>query len=83
MKKLLAIIFALVMVITLFAGCGNKTFFDTTYTFDRAIICLPDGTLVSGNVDEWTDYSDGDQIQVEIDGVIYLVHSSQIVLIAD
>ena len=56
---------------------------DTVYKYDRAIIYLPDGTVVDGKVQSWTDFEDGDQIQVKIDGVTYLVHSSDIALIAD
>lgn len=59
---------------------GNQQLFDTTYTFDHAIVSLPDGTVVKGEVDSWNDYEDGDQIQVKIDGVVYLVHSSNIAL---
>ena len=33
-----------------------------------------------GAVQSWTDYEDGDQIQVKIDGITYLVHSSNIAL---
>ena len=62
------------------SGC-NKQIFDTTYKFDKAIISLPNGDGVEGKVDSWTDYKDGDQIQVKINGVTYLVHSSDIVLI--
>lgn len=65
------------------SGCGNKQIFDTTYTFTRAIISLPDGTVIDGKVDSWKDYEDGDQIQVKIDGVTYLVHSSNICLISE
>ena len=83
MKKLFAVAMVLMMVLTLFAGCGNMELIDTTYTFDRAIISMPDGTVISGKVQSWTDYEDGDQIQVKISGVTYLVHSSQIVLIAE
>lgn len=73
------------MLGTVFAlsGCGNKQIFDTTYTFTRAIISLPDGSIVEGKVERWTDYEDGDQIQVKIDGTTYLVHSSNICLISD
>ena len=70
------------MALTMFAGC-NKQIWDTTYKFDKAIVYLPDGTVVSGNVDSWTDYDDGDQIQVKINGVTYLVHSSNVVLIKE
>ena len=83
MKKIIVMLLVLVMVVGLLAGCGNKAFLDTTYTFDRAIIHLPDGTIVDGKVEKWTDYEDGDQIQITIDGVTYLVHSSQVVLIAE
>lgn len=83
MKKLLAILLVLVMVVALFAGCGNKQVFDTIYTYDRAIISLPDGTVITGEVQGWTDYEDGDQLQIQVDGVTYLVHSSQVVLIAE
>ena len=62
-------------------GWGNKQLFDLTYTFDTAIISLPDGSVVNGSVSSWTDFEDGDQIQVVIDGKTYLVHSSNIALI--
>ena len=81
MKKLIILALAVAMIFT-FAGC-NKQVFDTTYTFDRAIISLPNGTIVEGKIDSWTDYEDGDQIQVKIGDTTYLVHSSNIVLIAD
>lgn len=72
----------LIMALTLFVGC-NKQILDTTYKFDRAIVHLPDGTVVSGKVDGWKDYDDGDQIQVKINGDTYLVHSSNVVLIKE
>lgn len=81
MKKLIILVLAVAMIFT-FVGC-NKQILDTTYTFDRAIISLPNGTIVEGKIDSWTDYEDGDQIQVKINGVTYLVHSGDIVLIND
>ena len=65
------------------SACGNKSVFDTTYTFNRAIVKLADGTIVDGRVQSWTDYEDGDQIQVKINGNTYLVHSSNITLIQE
>lgn len=82
MKKILALIMVLVFMVTILAGC-NKQLFDTTYKFDKAIIYLPNGKIVEGEIDSWTDYEDGDQIQVKIDGVTYLVHSSNVVLIKE
>lgn len=64
------------------AGCGNYEFIDTTYEFDRAILSLPNGEILEGEVESWTDYED-DQLQIKIDGVTYLVHSSDAVLIAE
>ena len=81
-KKIVALVLAVVMCLSMTA-CGNKQLFDTTYTFDKAIISLPNGEVVEGEIKSWTDYEDGDQIQVKIGDTTYLVHSSNIVLIAD
>ena len=78
MKKVFAVI--LLLVVMCMCGC-NKQIIDTTWKYDRAIIQLPDGTIVDGKVDSWKDF-DGDQIQVKIGGVSYLVHSEDIALIA-
>lgn len=81
MKKIFVLILALLILLSL-CGC-NKQVFDFTYAFDKAIISLPDGTVVTGAVESWTDYEDGDQIQVKINGTTYLVHSSNIALITN
>ena len=85
MKKIIALLLVVVLAlaIALFnVGC-NKQMVDLTYSYERAIICLPNGEIVEGKVTSWTDFEDGDQIQVRIDGKTYLVHSSNIVLISD
>ena len=82
MKKYIYIVLAAVMLIAVLCGC-NKQLVDLNYKFNRAIISLPNGEVIDGEVQSWTDYEDGDQIQVKIDGKTYLVHSSQIVLIND
>ncbi|HAN20358.1 MAG: hypothetical protein A2Y15_06810 [Clostridiales bacterium GWF2_36_10] len=76
------ILFTIVLVFIL-SSCGNKQLIDTTYTFDRAIIELPNGEIIDGEVQSWKDFEDGDQIQVKINDKTYLVHSSKIVLIAE
>ena len=83
MRKKIIAIALLIGSMTVLVGCGNKDFLDTVYTFNKAIISLPDGEIVEGEVQNWTDYADGDQIQVTIDGIVYLVHSSNITLIND
>lgn len=84
MKKVLAIVLAVVLLVGLLvlAGC-NKQMVDLTYSYERAILVLPNGEVIEGKVSSWTDFEDGDQIQVKIDGKTYLVHSSNIVLISD
>jgi len=78
--------FVLFMTIILFAailsGC-NKQLVDLTYSYETAVISLPNGEVVEGKVSSWTDFDDGDQIQVKIDGKTYLVHSSNIALISN
>lgn len=81
MKKFIAIL-VIVLIVVFTTGC-NRQMVDLTYKYDRAIIELPNGEIVEGDVQSWRDYEDGDQIQVKIDGVQYLVHSSDIVLIAE
>lgn len=72
--------FVLVTAAAIFlSGCGNRQLIDTTYTFDYGIIKLPDGEIIEGPVQSWRDY-EGDQIQVCIDDVTYLVHASNAVL---
>ena len=83
MKKYIAIALAAVLLIgvLILAGC-NKQLVDLTYSYEYAIIALPNGEIVEGKVTSWTDFEDGDQIQVKIDGKTYLVHSSNVVLIS-
>lgn len=81
--KIFALILVITIIVSLLVGCGNKTLVDTTYSFERAILILPNGEVIEGKVQTWTDYEDCDQIQVKIDGETYLVHSSNIVLISE
>lgn len=84
MKKIIALLLVVILAlaVTLLAGC-NKQMVDLTYSYEYAIIGLPNGETVEGKVTSWTDFEDGDQIQVKIDGKTYLVHSSNVVLISE
>ena len=83
MKRILAIVMLLVLTALALTACGNRQMFDTNFKFDRAIISLPNGDVITGEVQSWRDFEDGDQIQVKIDGKTYLVHSSNAALIVD
>ena len=80
MKKIFTIILSTLMTVIMLSGC-NKDMWDTNYTYNKAIIFMPNGSVLEGKVDNWTDYEDGDQLQVTIDGKVYLTHSSNIILI--
>ena len=66
MKKAIVGVASVLASALLMAGC-NKQVIDLTYEYNWAQLKMPDGTIV-------------DQLQVVIDGVTYLVHSSNIVM---
>ena len=86
-KKLVFIIvisaLAIFGLIFLTSKVYNKQIIDLTYAYDYAIVLMPDGSVVKGKVQSWTDFEDGDQIQVKIDGKVYLTHSMNVVLISN
>ena len=83
MKKRVALIIFLAIILISCTGCYNKQFIDMTYHYDRAIIYLPNGEIVEGRVNSWTDFEDGDSIQIKIDGKTYLTHICNVCLIDD
>ena len=62
------------------ALAAGRGFFDT-YRYDEAIVDLLDGTVVRGKLEKWWEYENSDMLQVQINGAIYLTHSTNIVLI--
>ncbi len=83
MNKRILLPLLLIIVLLALTACGNRDIIDTVYTFDRAIIQLPNGEIVEGKVESWRDYEDIEQLQITIDGKIYFVHSNDAVLIVD
>ena len=80
-RKIVALLLGLTLAISTLTGCGNKDVWDTVYTFDYAIIELPNGEVIEGEVQSWYDY-EGEQLQVKINGVTYLTSSAKCILIA-
>ena len=78
MKKILTVCVSALAGIILMTVC-NKQVIDLTYSYSWAQLKMPDGTIVEGRLESWDDY-EGDQLQVKIDGVTYLIHSSNVVL---
>ena len=78
---ILGVLAIIIVAFMLFATSCNKQLIDFQNQFNYAYIQLPNGEVVSGRIDSWTDFEDGDQLQVTIDGNVYLVHSSDCVLV--
>lgn len=78
--KIMLVLISLISLFV-FTSC-NKQIFDTTYTFDYAYIKLQNDKVIEGHVESWTDFHDGDQLQITINGITYLVHSCNCTLIS-
>ena len=82
MKKVI-ITALLIAILCMFCGC-NQMVFDTNYTFDYAIVEFPGEDVRTIQISKWTDYEDGEQLQILAkDGTIYLVSSVNCVLVRD
>lgn len=81
MKRSIYILLAVVILAAaIFFSACNKTVVDLTYKYNYAWIELPGGEVVEGAVQSWTDFEDGDQIQVKINDVIYLTDTTRCIL---
>lgn len=89
MKQFFAMVcaFALVFSMMFFLpveakAWGNRTWFDTTYTFTEAIVFRGDGEERVA-IRSWCDYENSDMIQITLDsGETYLTHSSNVILVS-
>ena len=81
-KKLFIVILIIALVLICCTSCGNKNFIDTTWTFEEAYVKLPDGKVIHGKFKSWDDYDYSDMIQVEVNGKVYLTHSTNVVLVS-
>lgn len=81
-KSILTLLIIVVFILGTFvlASC-NKQVFDTTWNFDYAYIKLPDGSVIQGELDSWKDWDNSDVVQVKINGVTYLTHYSNVVMV--
>lgn len=79
MKRLIIILLTVIIGVT-FTAC-NYDVVDLTYEYNYAYIKLQDGQIISGKVESWRDYEDGEQLQVKVDGVTYLTNSYNCTLV--
>ena len=60
---------------------GNKRVVDLNYSYDRAMIRMPDGKILDIEIADWSDY-EGEQLQiVDKAGNVFLVSSYNCVLV--
>lgn len=86
MKNVKMIALAVLLMICSFAlsGCslGNRQIgLDLKQSFDDAIVILHNGEMIEGKIDNWRDFDESDAVQVTIEGVTYLTHYSNVILI--
>ena len=76
MKKIIAIILSIILMLGLFTGCGyNRQIVDLNYEYDTTIIDMFDGTTKTIKIKKWRDY-EGEQIQItDENGDVWLVSS--------
>ena len=84
-KKLIAIILYSAMVMSL-CGCNFSWYdwIDTNYHFNKAIISMPDGSVIEVEVAKWADAQDGEQLTITAkDGTRYLTSSYNCILVEE
>ena len=75
-------ILLLAIPVILLTGC-NKQVFDFEYTYDTAI-CEIGNEVKEIKIKKWTDYEDGEQIQIiGKDGNTYLVSTNKCALVKE
>ena len=81
MKKFIALVLTLTLICSILCSC-NMTVFDTTYSFEEAVIFRADGEQ-RVRIKNWCDYENSDMIQITLEnGDVYLTHSSNVILIS-
>lgn len=84
MKKIILVALLLISVLMM-TGCslGNRQIgLDLKQSFDEAIIILHNGDeVIEGKIDSWRDFDESDVVQVTIEGVTYLTHYSNVILV--
>lgn len=79
-KFVLFIGLVIAIIISVRVLAFNFDIFDTKWNFAYAEIAMPSGEVIKGHVDSWRDYEDSDVVQVNISGITYLTHYSNVVL---
>lgn len=74
-RKAVALALVGVLGTTTLSGCGNKQIIDMKYTFNKALI-INGNTVTIVNIKSWTDYEDGEQMQIQTEDGMYILTSA-------
>ena len=81
MKNLISILLILALILMTLVACGASYCSDETTTI-KAIIELPDGTIIKGTVDSYTRWSESNT-EIVINGITYCVHPVNVAFIEE
>lgn len=84
-KKCIILFIILYLFIICMCSCSsinmsNKSFSNNPYTY--AVISLPDGSIISGELDDYVFISDN-RCKVTIDGTQYMLHMNNVTLMCE
>ncbi len=85
LKKRIFIMLFIAIILLMFSSCNYASydFVDTNYHFDKAIIKMPDESVITVDVEKWSD-AEGEQLTITTkDGKRYLVSSINCILIEE
>lgn len=72
------------LALFLFGCIGNKQIVDTTYTYKKAIVKMPDGEAKEIELSSWADYENSDAISIiGKNGEHIYTHLNNVVLIGE
>lgn len=69
-------------VVFYYANFNGYKVIDINYHFDYAYIYVPNGAVIEGEIESWTDSADGEQLTITLkDGRTYLTNSVNCLLV--
>lgn len=77
MRKILAVL----LVLLCLTGCNYRVL-DLQYNYKYAIIELPNGEIVEGEIQSWSD-SESDSVCIRVNGIDYYTSTNKAVLMSE
>lgn len=83
MKRVAAILLIIFMLMVM-TGCmstNRNGAADLVWNFNYAYVGMNGMRVAEGPIQTWRDFDDSDVVQVQIDGVYYLTHYTNVILV--